>query len=322
MHLLLTTSRSFLLLDTESGDIRCIERGHGLYYGIAHNGDHLYVAARNRLVSSDIPQDEERGEVRIFDRMLRPCGSLRAPFPLRDLHEIGWHRGKLWATASHDNMIAIFDGAAWEQWYPLGMPEGGPSDINHFNSFMFDDDRVWILAHNRGASELLAFSLETRELIEKIGLGYCAHNIWRENGSFFTCSSAEGMVKGENGFSLETGGFPRGAAHAGGIRCIGISEVAERKARDLTVGKVIVFDEDWRQEKEIHLPGEGLILDLMPLPQGFCLAPASNADTFGRKFSAFMKGLLPDRLRLRVVTAAYPLGLQVAADPPSTQRMA
>ncbi|HYD81574.1 MAG TPA: hypothetical protein VEC06_17350 [Paucimonas sp.] len=269
MRLLLTTSHSLLLLDTDSGKIETLDRGRGLYYGLAQHGDRLYVAARNRLVSSDIAQADERGEILIFDTALRPCGSLRAPFPLRDLHEIAWYDRKLWATASFDNMIAIFDGERWERWYPLGAGTEEPTDVNHFNSFMFDDDKVWIMAHNHGDSELLAFALKTRELVQRVGLGKCAHNIWRENGEIRICSSLEGKLLGLDGFALETGGFPRGVAFDGNTRCVGISEYAERAARDLTTGKVMVYDRAWTLQKEIPLPGEGLILDLRPLPEGF-----------------------------------------------------
>ena len=269
IQLLLTTSQSFLLLDTGSGALRPLDRGHGLYYGIARHDDRIYVAARNRLVSSDVPQRDERGEILIFDQALRLCGALRAPFPLRDIHEIAWRGGKLWVTCSFDNMIALFDGASWERWFPLGIGPDEPCDANHFNSFMFEDDRVWILAHNRGASELLAFSLHTRTLVQRVTLGNCGHNIWREDSQLFTCSSAEGKLLGERGFLLETGGFPRGVAFAGNTRCVGISEQAERQARDFTAGKLLIFAKDWSLQNEIALPGEGLILDMLPLPEGF-----------------------------------------------------
>lgn len=276
MRLLLTTSQSFLLLDTDNGEPYPLDRGHGLYYGIARNDDRIYVAARNRLVSSDVPQQDERGEILVFDHALLPCGTLRAPFPLRDLHEIAWHGGKLWAACSFDNMIALFDGESWERWFPLGTGPDGSGDVNHFNSFMFEDDRVWILAHNRGASELLAFSLQSRALVERLPIGSCGHNIWREGGQLFSCSSAEGKLLGERGFLLETGGFPRGVAFDGNSRCVGISEQAERKDRDFTAGKLMLFDKDWKLQNEIDLPGEGLILDMLLLPKGFHTGIASQ----------------------------------------------
>lgn len=274
MQLLLTTSHSFLLLDTDKGDLHRLDHGRGLYYGIARHGDKMYVAARNRLVSSDLAQRDERGEILIFNRSLELCGALHAPFPLRDLHEIAWHEGKLWATCSFDNMIAIYDGQEWEKWFPLGVSEGEPSDVNHFNSFLFDGDLVWLLAHNHGDSELLAFTMRSRELVKRLPMGRCGHNIWRDAGQMMTCSSLEGKIMGEQGFRFETGGFPRGVAFSDDTRCVGISELAERGARDLSNGKVMTFDRDWTLRKEISLPGEGLILDLMPLPAGF--RPATN----------------------------------------------
>jgi hypothetical protein len=269
VRLLVTTSQSLLLLDTESGEAIPLDRGKGLYYGMARHDDRIYVAARMRQVASDVAQQHERGEILIFDRELQACGTLCAPFPLRDLHEIAWHNGTLWATCSFDNMIAIFDGERWEQWFPLGVPADGPSDVNHFNSLMFDHDRVWVLAHNRGGSELLAFSLTGRVLQQRVALGQCSHNIWREEGMLFTCSSADGKLLGENGFVLDTGGFPRGVAFEECRRYVGISELAERKDRDLSMGKIMVFDGDWAFLKQISLPGEGLVLDLLRLPDGF-----------------------------------------------------
>jgi len=277
MHLLLTASHSFLLLDTDSGAWVPLDQGHGLYYGIAQNDDRLYVAARHRLVSSDIEQAQESGEILIFDRALQSCGSLRAPFPLRDMHEIAWHDGKLWVTCSYEDMIAVFDGVEWSQWFPLGNSGGEPRDVHHFNSFLFEDDRIWLLAHKRGASELLGFAKESRELVDRVALGKCGHNIWRESGQLLTCSSATGRLLGEHGFSLETGGFPRGVVFDGSTRCVGVSSPAERNDRDYTSGKLMIFDRNWIFQKEIGLPGAGLILDLQPLPPGFQYAPPSPA---------------------------------------------
>jgi len=292
MQLLLTTSHSFLLLDTDSGVSYPLDRGHGLYYGIARHKDKIYVAARQRLVSSEIDQANERGEILIFDQSLQTCGKLCAPFPLRDMHEIAWHDGKLWVASSFDDMVAIYDGADWEQWFPLGVDADGPRDVHHFNSFMFDTERIWILAHNRGSSELLAFSINTRAPVERIALGNCGHNIWLENQQLLTCSSMEGKLLGNTGFVLETGGFPRGVAFDRKCRCVGISAMAERKERDLTTGKLMIFDRDWKLQKEIELPEEGLILDMLPLPAGFghrCMKTSFWARV-GRYFSGTSPG--------------------------------
>ncbi|MES2262021.1 MAG: hypothetical protein V4724_26165 [Pseudomonadota bacterium] len=292
MNLLVTTSQSLLLLDTDSGAAHLLDSGRGLYYGLAHDGEHLYVAARNRLVSSEQPAADERGEILVFDRALRPCPSLRAPFPLRDLHEIAWHGGKLWATCSHDNLVAIYDGGNWEQWYPLGDPQAG--DANHFNSFMFDDEHVWILAHNRGPSELMAFSLRTRERVKTVNLGNCGHNIWCEDGQLFSCSSAESRLLSDGGFQLETGGFPRGVAFDALHRCVGVSALSERKARDFNTGQLMVYLRDWRLQHVIDLDDEGLVLDLLALPPGFRL---NGEATLWHRLSNLWGGQPPQAVR-------------------------
>ena len=175
----------------------------------------------------------------------------------------------------------MYDGQRWEKWYPLGAEDAG--DANHFNSFMFEQGRIWILAHNRGPSELMAFSLADRSLLERIAMGHCGHNIWRENGELFSCSSSESSVVSERGFRLETGGFPRGVAFDATSRCVGVSALAERKARDLNAGKLAVYSTAWTPRHAIELSDEGLVLDLMVLPQGFAVpAPSLLGRLFGR----------------------------------------
>ena len=265
MSLLVTTSRSLLLLDTDSGTLRPLHRGAGLYYGIAATPRHYLVAARRRMVSSSEPAAAERGEILVFDRHFQPVDTWLAPFPLRDIHEIAWHRRHLWVTCSHDNMLAIRapDGR-WDAWYPLGEPAGEPRDINHFNSLRLAGNDLWLLAHNRGPSEILHFDIARRRLLARHPLGQQAHNVWRHAGQWCTCSSGEGALRGSAGFSVTTGGFPRGVARLPGGWAVGVSGLAERSRRDLTDGHVILFDRHWRETRRLPLPGEGLVLDLLP----------------------------------------------------------
>lgn len=264
--LLITTSYSFLKMDLKTFTISPIHRGSGLYYGITSSSDYYYVAARRRMVSSEIPIEEERGVILLFDKRLRFITELSSSFPLRDMHEIKWYKNKLWITCSYDNMIAIFDGRNWSKWYPLGKPETEPFDRNHFNSFYFEDGSIYILAHNRGDSEILEFSLDTLKLKRRIPLGNQAHNIWKKGEVFYTCSSGEGKLKGTDGWELFTGGFPRGIAFTKTHVYVGVSELAERKDRDFTTGKLLIFNSHWELLQEIPLEKEGLILDLHLYP--------------------------------------------------------
>jgi hypothetical protein len=276
--LLVTTSFSFLKLEPDTGTISCLHRGEGLYYGITQSLDHVFVAARRRLVSSKRSADQEQGVILVFDKKLCYVRTVSAPFALRDMHEIHWHQGRLWITCSFDNMVAVFDGKTWEQWYPLGRTESGPLDRNHFNSFLFENQLIWVLAHNKGPSTLMAFDQKTRQMIQTLDLGIQAHNIWRQQKELLTCSSGDGKIVGTRGFSLETGGFPRGVAFLNRRRYVGRSEIAERKDRDFTSGTILVYDKKWRFQTQIELAKEGLILDMAPVeicgrPKWFWLHP-------------------------------------------------
>jgi hypothetical protein len=47
---------------------------------------------------------------------------------------------------------------------------------------------------------------------------------------------------------------------------VGISEISERQDRDVTTGRLEVFDPQWRRLRTMPLPGEGLLLDIHRFP--------------------------------------------------------
>jgi hypothetical protein len=268
MKLAVTTSYSLLCVDVKTGEFSPMHRGGGLYYGITCNHLGFMVGARSRMVSSEELAEHEQGAILFFGKDLENSSRIQpADFPMRDIHEICWIDGRLWVTCSYDNMVAIWDGYAWERWYPLGRTAAEPWDRNHFNSFMFEGEWMWLVAHNMGPSEILKFHRRSRQLVSRMPLGNQSHNLWRENGHLYTCSSGEGAIVGTDGFRLDTGGFPRGVAFGQGFRCVGISELAERKVRDLTTARIAVFDDQWGRISEITLPNEGLILDIKILDE-------------------------------------------------------
>jgi hypothetical protein len=222
------------------------------------------------MVSSEIPHEHERGRILVFDRALALTGTIAAPFPLRDVHEILWHAGRLWVTCSFDNMIGVLDVHTneWEHWHPLGVSAEPPFDVNHLNSLAMFGETLCVVAHNFGASELLQFDAATRLLRSRIPFGVQSHNIRRQEDALLTCSSAEGALVDTAGWRLDVGGFPRGLWIGERERFVGISEIAERQERDLTTGRIRVFDHEWRPLRTLSLPGEGLLLDIHPLPDG------------------------------------------------------
>jgi hypothetical protein len=189
--------------------------------------------------------------------------------PLRDLHEILWHEGKLWITCSFDNLVAVFEPATgrWQAWHPLGPTPNAPYDVNHLNSLAIVDRELCMIAHNFGASELLRFDIESRALISRTPFGVQSHNILeRDDGVLVTCSSGEGALIGSNGWRLDVGGFPRGILAGERENYVGISEIAERQHRDLSTCRLAVFDREWRPLRTLALPGEGLLLDIKRFP--------------------------------------------------------
>jgi hypothetical protein len=263
--LLVTTSRSLLLLNPNDGFGYRIVEGTGTYYGIAALGGRTYVGARGRLASSPTPVSESRGQILEFDQNLRLVRSLRPPFPLREVHQIMGFEGKLWVTCTYDNMVAIYDGAAWDKWHPRGVSSGECRDVSHFNSLSVVNGKLCLVANNNGPSEILVYDIPGRDPRETISLGTQAHNVWREGDRWMTCSSGEGKIVGSDGFSLETGGFPRGIAWVEGLAYVGVSERAERPDRDFAGGFISIYDRNWRRKGAIRLPREGVITDLLPL---------------------------------------------------------
>lgn len=263
-NLLITTSFSFLRLNLDSGALYPLHRGDGLYYGIAKSSTKIYVAARRRLVSSEVSRTIESGRIIVFNKDMVQIETIYAPFPLRDMHELKWYNNMLWVTCSFDDMIAIYDGVVWTKWYPLGKPADDLNDLYHFNSLLFEDGYVWVIAHNRGPSMFLKFDINTFHLLDKFVLGNQAHNIWRQGDEILTCSSGSGEIIGSNGFKVFIGGFPRGVAFLNSRKYVAVSELAERKERDFTTGYLLEYNDNWTLINRLALVGEGLILDILP----------------------------------------------------------
>jgi hypothetical protein len=187
---------------------------------------------------------------------------------LRDMHEIMWHDGRLWITCSYDNMVAILHVATgqWEDWYPLGITSSPPLDVNHLNSLAVFDSTLYVIAHNFGASELLAFECASRALRSRVPFGVQSHNIRADDaGKLMTCSSAEGTIIDADGWRLDVGGFTRGLWLDADAHYVGISELVERQQRDLSDGRIAVYDRGWRLLRTFTLHREGLVLDIRHL---------------------------------------------------------
>lgn len=278
---LVATSQSLLALDLATGVARVVDTGRGLYYGIGYSDEALFVGARHGFVADKEDRSREDGSILVYDYDLQLREVLKAPFPLRDIHQIAFHAGRLWVACSYDDLIAIYDGRHWERWYPALQDDAQP-DRYHFNSIFFDGDELYLLAHQYGPSAAWRCDARTLTVLEKIPLGEKAHNLWKLAGVLHACSSGSGAIESAGGWRLSVGAFPRGVAITEDLILVGLSEVAERQRRGLTTGSVRVFDREWNLLRDIRLPGHGLVLEIrLPGRRDLC-----NPDILGRPVAA------------------------------------
>jgi hypothetical protein len=280
-QILISTSQSVVRLDTANPwQATLSASGAGLYYGLAPTPQGtVWMAARHSQVSDNIDSADETG--RLYQ--LSKGGLAETPppeLPLRDLHGLAMHRDSVWLTCSHDDGVAIYKPATrtWCWWYPLGPPDPQKPDQYHFNTLHFEGELVWVVAHCRGPSWLLAFPIaaalrgETPPPTHRIQLGQQAHNLWRHSdGTLCTCSSIEGRLVSQSGWELNTGDFPRGVARLPDGWVVGVSALKERRERDLSDAKLQFYGHDWQLQREVVLPRVGMVLDIVAIPWGLQL---------------------------------------------------
>lgn len=261
--IIITTSQSIIKLNKLDLSWEIIHSGDGLYYGIEFYNDHLYVASRKRLVSSKSPMSEEDGEIKVFDKNLNIIEVIKAPFKLRDMHQIRFIDDDLYITCTYDNMIAIRKkNGEWIKWYPLGEPNEEKTDINHFNSIILNNDEIVINCHNHDKpSEILYFD-KSFKLIRTLKIGKQIHNYWIEDNEIFTNSSIESKIISTGGFTKYVGQYPRGYCLIDDKKYIGVSKLSERSYRDFTTGVINIYDNNWNFIKNICLEKQGLISDI------------------------------------------------------------
>jgi hypothetical protein len=76
----------------------------------------------------------------------------------------------------------------------------------------------------------------------------------------------------ETGAVVVTGGFPRGVARltqdgatTGWV--VGVSGLLERAERDWASATLVIFDAQWREQRRLTLPGEGLVMDVLAVDE-------------------------------------------------------
>lgn len=101
----------------------------------------------------------------------------------------------------------------------------GGLDRRHVNTVMPDGDRLFVVCHNYGASYLLEF--KDGRIIGKVeDIGVNSHDLWKDNGKLWSCSSLEGRACSiDKAYSIVLTGFVRGCVKRPGVQFLGSSHV-------------------------------------------------------------------------------------------------
>lgn len=266
---LVTTTKSLLYV-REDNVITPVDRGKGLYYGLAKHFGKYYIACRNSDPSNSnnfIPPEQESGDILVLDNKLRSEAILEPEnFKLQDLHGIAFWNGKLLCTSSYGDFIGIYDGEKWDKWQPIPPRKNcNYRDSHHLNTIYGADDFLYILAHNwDNGSFILEFDgigQPPRQIYSNMGIQ--CHDLWSYKGDIYTLSSKEGYVRSTGGFVKDLGGWVRGFAHVDDHFWIGVSPTANKNLRNFGNSYLCKYDEDWNKVEELVLEDEGQILSIL-----------------------------------------------------------
>ena len=146
---------------------------------------------------------------------------------------------------------------------------GVEKDVYHFNSIWFDDDKMYLLAHNWGPSDVWMYRMPGRKFEGKVNLpAEKSHNILRVEDQLVTTDSWNArMAVGKEYRQLGQSGkiFPRGVAYTGKEWVVGISAFVAQKYRDKTeFGQVRAYDLDWNQTAIVDLQ-QGMVCEVRVL---------------------------------------------------------
>jgi len=210
------------VVDLDTNEIELIRTSgyESLYYGITWYQNKLFLGRRdlNSNVDSIVVLDQD---LKYIDTIFKDHDALR------DTHQMIMRGEELWITASKRNTVVIVDPTrekVLEEWRPVG---NWGDDYNHFNSIWFYNDRIYVVAHNKGASQLYVFLDTPERPLESIrDMGMGSHNVCRSGTEVIVLSSGDGYAISNGGkvHNLYRNNYPRGVALGDSFSVVGLSE--------------------------------------------------------------------------------------------------
>jgi hypothetical protein len=260
--LLVSTSSAVWLLDPVSGRARQIDSGRGVYYGISFSETHLYVACRMAPVGGD--RETQNNVILCLDADLKVERILSCPSPIRDVHQILYYDGALNVISTYDDAVHRYDAAAdkWTVWKPFGETDDAQKNIHHINS-IFADRWGLLLLGNQPAGWVARFT-HRREPLGRKDFGNGAHNVWRQGGELWTCSSDQGALISESGLRIDMHprAFTRGVCRIGDCLYAGASQNRTRDVRQGSDSSVLQLDPDGRALRCYSFLGFGMVHEI------------------------------------------------------------
>jgi len=288
--LLVTTTLAAWLLDLDSGRAFQIDAGRGAYCGASFDKNRIYLACRQAAYGAE--RETQDNIIVCLDRKLRVAGLLRAPRPIRDVHQILYHRGELLVCSTYDDCIFIhnFATGGWNFWQPFGADDASLPDQNHINSVFANDDTIWLVGC-KPQGWLATFDRTGKPLGEgKQLLGAMTHNVWPTEQGNFVCSSSEGAILSTSGARLVVNpkAWLRGVCGVGEQLFIGITRELHRDARSAADCSVAAVDAQGHIKRCYSFLGYGMISDIRALNEAdpihnreiFSLEPGAIDDRF------------------------------------------
>jgi len=262
----MTTTQAFWVLDYDAAFAWQIDCGKGVYFGISFWDDHLYVAARQARVGRN--RDEQDNVILRYRDDLRLDKMIKAPKPIRDVHQIAAADGVLYVASSYDDEIACYGIEAddWTFWQPFVPYSGAGLDLHHINSIYITAEEIF-LAGLRPKGWVARFDRSTRKLISRQDLGTETHNVWLDGGVIHVCSSTDCAILREDHRShpLLPNAWTRGCCVQDPRRFIGASENLSRSSRAFSNCAVLGVDEHYKYVGAVWLRGFGMLHDLRSL---------------------------------------------------------
>lgn len=278
MYLFIATLSHLIVYNIKQNKWNFLHSEQGPYYGIAEYENNIIIGKRNGTDPIN-----SYASFLVYNKNLNIIDEIKPKFPIRDLHGILILGDNLLVTSTFDNIIGIYNfiSKEWICWLP-NTEKNKFIKINndlinqtlnnklrgdkHFNTIVYNNGYINLLAHNWGKSDIYYFKLKNLEFFKKFSLGQKSHNIWYRNDEVFTLSSGTGEIVSSNNFQLKTNGFPRGFTKSKDRLYIGVcvNNVLHNTKPDRFKSSFFIqsFNYDFKDQKNFFFENIGDVCDI------------------------------------------------------------